>query len=116
MGQLEQLAKDDEDAYAPIGHLEQTDEEAAEYEPAAHTPVIAVRPTVAQYEPAVQVTQLVEPEVDWKLPAWHFEQFVAEAAEYDPTSHSPVTAVSPDVSQYDPAMQSEQFSEPATGL
>jgi len=37
------------------------DAEAAEYDPAAHTPVTAVNPVVAQYEPTLQAEQTVEP-------------------------------------------------------
>ena len=47
-----------------------------EYEPAEQEPVTAVRPVVAQYDPAVQLVQLDDPDVDWKLPAKQFVQLV----------------------------------------
>jgi len=48
-------------------------------------PVTAVRPVVAQYDPAVHDTQLVELAVPWKVPATQFEHTVEdEEAEYVP--------------------------------
>ncbi len=46
---------DEEAEYVPAKHAEQTLAPAAEYWPAAHTPVTADRPVVPQYEPAVQL-------------------------------------------------------------
>jgi len=46
--QLEQLDDDAKVEYDPDKQLEQTVDEAIEYEPAAQTPVTAVRPVVAQ--------------------------------------------------------------------
>jgi hypothetical protein len=40
---------------------EQTDDDAAEYAPAAQTPVTAVRPVVAQYDPALHAAQTDNP-------------------------------------------------------
>jgi len=61
--QFEQVVDDAEDANFPDEQLEQTVDEVAEYEPAAHAPVNAVRPVVAQYDPAVHDKQLQEPVV-----------------------------------------------------
>jgi len=60
---LEQLVEDADDEYFPDEQLEQTVAEASEYDPAAHAPVTAVRPVVAQYDPAVQDEQVEEPDV-----------------------------------------------------
>jgi len=46
--QFEQLDEDTEVEYDPDKQLEQTEDEATEYEPAAQTPDTAVRPVVAQ--------------------------------------------------------------------
>ena len=53
-----QLVEDIDDENCPDEQLEQTVEDATEYEPASQTPVTAVRPAVAQYEPAVHAEQL----------------------------------------------------------
>jgi len=45
----------------PARHEVQSLAEAAEYLPTAQAPVTADRPVVAQYEPAEQELQLVEP-------------------------------------------------------
>ena len=59
--QLEQLVDDADDEYVPEEQIEQTDEDSSEYDPAAHTPVTAVRPEVAQYDPPGHSKQLVDP-------------------------------------------------------
>ena len=56
-----QLVEDADDEYVPDKQLEQAVEEATEYVPAAQAPVTAVRPVVAQYDPAVHEEQLDEP-------------------------------------------------------
>jgi len=48
-------------------------------------PVTAVRPVVAQYEPALQEVHTVEAVDTWKVPARQFEQLLVEGdAEYVP--------------------------------
>ena len=59
--QFEQLVEDDDDENVPDKQLEHMVDEATENEPAAQTPVTAVRPVVAQYDPAVHAVQAVEP-------------------------------------------------------
>ena len=103
-----------------MAQLEQTVDEAIEYDPAEQDPVTAVRPIVAQYEPAVHAVHAVAPVETIKLPARQFEQLdedaefayvpdkhleqtLAEATEYDPAAQAPVTAVRPAVAQYEPA-------------
>ena len=54
--------------------LEQTVDESTEYEPAAQAPVTALRPAVAQYEPAVHAEQAVTPVDAMKDPAIQLEQ------------------------------------------
>jgi len=61
--QLEQLVEDDDDENVPDKQLEQTLDEAIEYDPAAQDPVTSDRPEVAQYDPAVHDEQLKEPAV-----------------------------------------------------
>ena len=82
--------------------LEQTAEDATEYRPAAHTPVTAVSPVVAQYDPPVHAMQLEEPVLAWYDPTRQLEHTVADAAEYDPDEQLPVTAERPADAQYDP--------------
>jgi len=53
----------------------------------------------AEYVPAMQLSQLDEPAVPWKVPAPQPEQTVADDTEYLPAAHAPVTAVSPVVAQ-----------------
>ncbi len=50
-----------EDEYVPEEQSEHTTDEAIEYEPASQAPETAVRPVVAQYEPAVHDEQLEKP-------------------------------------------------------
>ena len=61
MEQLVQLDEDANDEYVPERQLEQTVAEADEYEPVTQEPVTAVRPVVAQYEPAVHAEHEVDP-------------------------------------------------------
>jgi len=61
--QLEQLEVPVLDEYLPEMHDEQTVAEDAEYLPASQVPVTADNPIVAQYDPAVQEVQIVEPEL-----------------------------------------------------
>ena len=97
--------EDNDDEYLPVEQLEHTVAEAREYEPAAQVPVVAVKPAMAQYDPAVHDEQLEEPAVAWKCPARQLEHTVADAVEYLPATQAPVTAVSPVVAQYDPPGQ-----------
>lgn len=48
-------------AKVPTGQFEQTVAEEVEYFPVTQLPVTVVNPAVAQYEPAVQAEQEVEP-------------------------------------------------------
>ena len=50
-----------------------------------------------------------------KVPARQLEHAAAEAAEYFPFMHAPVTADRPDISQYEPAGQALQLDDPAVG-
>ena len=59
--QLEQDVDDADDEYVPDKQLEQTLEDATEYDPAAHSPVTAIRLEEAQYDPPGHITQLEEP-------------------------------------------------------
>ncbi len=61
MRQFKQLVEDAEDINIPDEQLEQTLDAAIEYEPDAQAPITAVRPVVAQYEPAGQLVQLDKP-------------------------------------------------------
>jgi len=45
----------------PDKQLEHTVADATEYEPVAHAPVTAVRPVVAQYDPAEHEMHALEP-------------------------------------------------------
>ena len=53
----------------PAGQLEHAVADEAEYDPAVQTPVTAVRPPVAQYEPAMHAVQELDPVVAIKEPA-----------------------------------------------
>ena len=61
IGTLKCFDDDSEVEYDPDEQLEQTEDEATEYEPAAQAPVTAVRPVDAQYEPAGQAVQIEKP-------------------------------------------------------
>jgi len=63
--QFEQLVEDEDDEYFPDGQLEQTVDDDTEYVPAAQTPVTAVWPAAAQYDPPGHAVQLDEPAVAW---------------------------------------------------
>ena len=54
------MVEDADEEYLPDEQLEHTVADATEYEPAAHAPDTAVRPVVAQYDPAVHDEQLDE--------------------------------------------------------
>ncbi len=56
----------------------------AEYWPAAHAPVTAVRPATAQYEPAGHETQEIDPALCWKVPAAQLVHPADATAEYEP--------------------------------
>ena len=60
--------------YDPAIHDEQAVEEEAEYLPAAQAPVTAVKPVVAQYDPAGQLVQETRPEVEANVPVAQLEQ------------------------------------------
>ena len=53
----------------PVEQLEHAVAAEAEYDPAAQTPVTAVRPPVAQYEPARHAVHELDPVVAIKEPA-----------------------------------------------
>ena len=72
------------------------DEDAAEYVPAAHAPVTAERPVVAQYDPAGQAEQAIAPVEAKKAPV---EQLVQAADE--------------EVDAYVPTRQEEQVDAEA---
>ena len=57
---MEQLVEDIDDEYVPDIQLEHIVEDATENKPAAHTPVTAVSPVVAQYDPPGHAVQLEE--------------------------------------------------------
>ena len=78
---MEQLVEGADDEYVPAEQLEQTDADATENDPAAQAPVTAVKPVVAQYDPAVHAVHTITPDVNWKEPARQLEQTVAEAPE-----------------------------------
>ena len=50
------------------------------------------------------------------VPELQVEQTVAEAAEYVPAAQAPVTAVSPVVAQYEPAVHAEQAVDPVVDI
>jgi len=70
-----------DDEYVPERQIIQTVDDATEYEPAAHTPVTALKPVVAQYDPSVHDAQLEELAVAWKYPARQLEHTDADEAE-----------------------------------
>jgi hypothetical protein len=47
--------------YDPAKQLEHADEDATEYKPAAQTPVTALKPVVAQYDPEGHAVHELEP-------------------------------------------------------
>jgi hypothetical protein len=93
---------------------------AAEYFPASHAAVTALRPAISQNEPAVHDLQELSPVVTWKVPAAQSVHAPAEAPEYwpdaqfrqpeapaeakEPESQAPETTVRPASAQYDPAV------------
>jgi len=87
----------------PARQLEHTVADAAEYFPVLQIPVTAVRPVVAQYDPAVHASHPVDPVEISNVPVRQLEHTVADAAEYFPAAQTPVTADRPEVAQYDPA-------------
>jgi hypothetical protein len=113
--QFVQPVADEEDEYVPATQFEQIDADATEYDPAAQAPVTAVRPVVAQYDPALHSEQAVASGSAMKVPVRQLEHAVAATAEYDPVEHTAVTAVRPVVAQYDPAGQLEQLFEADDG-
>ena len=72
----------------------------------------ALRPVVAQYEPEVQAEQELWDAVDWNVPVAQFTHTDADAAEYEPAEHAPVTVERPEVLQYEPAVHNVQTVEP----
>ena len=59
-------ALDEEEAeYDPAAQEEHTVDDAIEYCPTAQMPVTAVSAAVTQYDPAGQIMQIDDPEVDW---------------------------------------------------
>ena len=57
---------------------------------------------VAQYDPALQASQPLDPVEAWKVPAPQLEHALAPAPEYFPVAHCAVTAERPVVAQYEP--------------
>ena len=109
-----QLVQLDADAaeYVATTHDEHVDDDAAAKDPAAHIPVTADRPVVAQYDPAGQAEHELEPAVTKNVPVAQEVQTVDEVTEYLPTAHVPVTAESPLEAQYDPAEQALHDVDP----
>jgi len=70
-------------------------------------PVTALRPMVAQYEPAGQAVHAEEPVEAKNFPVKQLEHTVDDAAEYFPPAQMPVTVLIPVVAQYDPAGHDE---------
>ena len=111
MAQLVQLDADAAE-YVATRHDEQVDEDIEANVPAAHTPVTADRPVVAQYDPAGQAEHELEPGVTKYVPVAQEVQPVGVATEYLPTAHTPVTAERPEEAQYDPAGHAVQAVDP----
>ncbi len=61
MGQLVHALDDEEAEYDPAAQEEHTVDDSIEYFPDAQAPVTAVRPVVAQNEPAGHVVHAVDP-------------------------------------------------------
>ena len=57
---------------------------------------------VAQYDPALQASQPLDPVEAWKVPAPQLEHALAPAPEYFPVAHCAVTAERPVAAQYEP--------------
>ena len=68
-------------------------------------------PVVAQYEPDVHAVHADIPVDVARVPTRQGEQTVDEAAENLPAAHAPLTALSPVVAQYDPAVHLLQLEE-----
>ena len=103
----------------PARHAEHWDDEERPVEdekrPAGQPLVTAERPVVAQYEPALQESQLLEPVEGSNLPAGQDVHDEAPADEYLPTAHDPVTDDRPAVVQYEPSLQESQLLDPVEG-
>ena len=65
---------------------------------------------VAQYDPALQAPQDVDPSEAWKVPAPQLEHALAPAPEYFPVAHCAVTAERPVVAQYEPGPSTKDRS------
>ena len=63
--------------------------------------------------PLAQLEQALNPVDAAKVPARQVEHAVAETAEYFPVAQTPVTAESPVVAQYDPAVHALHTLSPA---
>ena len=68
----------------PAEQSEQLVAPAAEYLPVPHAAETALRPLIAQNDPAVQGPQVLWPVLAWKVPIAHAVQASAEALEYWP--------------------------------
>jgi len=86
----------DEEAYVPATHeLEHKAEKLVadtEYVPGAQDAVTALRPVVAQYDPAVQGVHIDNPEEDAKYPAKQSVHVLLPASEYFPAEQDEVAA------------------------
>ena len=67
--------------YVPARQLEQTEDDSIENEPAVQTPVTAVKPVVAQYDPPGQAVHALDPVEACKVPAGHAVQLLEPAPE-----------------------------------
>jgi hypothetical protein len=67
---------------------------------------------VAQYDPALQVSQPLDPVEASNVPVAQLEHPTAPALEYAPAAHGPVTALSPSSLQNDPAVQASHSVDP----
>ena len=98
----------------PAGHAVQSVEAvfpAIDDVPAAQLAQLE-EPVFAWYVPAAQSVQLDTDPLEI-FPASQLVQAEAEAAEYLPSGQAAVTAASPPVAQYDPAVQPPQEPWPA---
>ena len=94
-----------------------------------HAAETALRPAIAQYDPAVQGAQALWPVIAWNVPLAQTVQASAETLEYSPDAqltqtvapaaanvpgaHAPVIAERPTVEQNDPAVHEAHELWPA---
>ena len=75
-----------------------------------HGPLTAERPVVAQYDPALQASQPLDPVEASNVPVAQLEHALAPAPEYFPVAHCAVTAERPVVAQYEPGPSTKDRS------